>query len=237
MKYSGIGGQAVIEGVMMRNGQDYAVAVRDSEGRIRIEKDQYQSVIRSDFLKKTPFIRGIFTFVDSLVLGMRTLSFAANVYAEEEEGEESEADTKMNKEGSDAIPDVVMGATFVLAFVLAILIFVAVPYLLSLLFRRFIASATLIALIEGVIRILMFVGYVSAISLMKDIRRTYMYHGAEHKCINCIEHGLPLTVENVRKSSKEHRRCGTSFLLFVVLIMPTSSCGLREVPRAVSWRC
>ena len=224
MKTSGIGGQAVIEGVMMRNKDHYAVAVRKESGEIVVKQDEYHSVIKSAFLKNTPFIRGFFAFIDSMVLGMSTLSFAADVYAQEEEAKDGTAQTagegkeEKKEEEKGFFSGIMMGATFVFSLVLALGIFVALPYFLSLLFQKFIASKTVIALIEGVIRIIIFVGYVSAISLMKDIRRVYMYHGTEHKCINCIEHGMPLTVENVRKSSKEHKRCGTSFLLFVVLI-------------------
>ena len=220
MKTSGIGGQAVIEGVMMRNKDNYAVAVRKESGEIVVKTDEYHSVIKSGFLKNTPFIRGFFAFIDSMVLGMSTLSFAADVYAQEEPEEEAGKTSEEGKEKEEKgfFSGIVTAVTFVFSLVLGLGIFVALPYFLSLLFQKFIASKTVIALIEGVIRIFIFVGYVSAISLMKDIRRVYMYHGAEHKCINCIEHGLPLTVENVRISSKEHKRCGTSFLLFVVLI-------------------
>ena len=111
-----------------------------------------------------------------------------------------------------------MGGTVVLSIVLAVAVFMMLPYYLSTLFQKVITSQWLIALTEGVIRLVIFIGYVALISLMKDIRRVYMYHGAEHKCINCIEHGMDLTVENVRKSSRFHKRCGTSFLLIVMLV-------------------
>ncbi len=194
---------------MMRNGQEYAVAVRKPDGEIQVEKDRWESFMDHHKALNIPFVRGIFNFVDSLRLGMKILNFSASFYDEEEQ----EKDEKAQKKES-----VIMGITMCVAVVLAVGIFVMLPMFLSSLFRTFIKSRALMGLIEGVIRLVIFIGYVLLISLMKDIRRVYMYHGAEHKCINCIEHGLPLTVENVRKSSKQHKRCGTSFLLFVVIV-------------------
>ncbi len=194
---------------MMRNGQEYAVAVRKPDGEIQVEKDRWESFMDHHKALNIPFVRGIFNFVDSLRLGMKILNFSASFYDEEEQ----EKDEKAQKKES-----VIMGITMCVAVVLAVGIFVMLPMFLSSLFRTFIESRALMGLIEGVIRLVIFIGYVLLISLMKDIRRVYMYHGAEHKCINCIEHGLPLTVENVRKSSKQHKRCGTSFLLFVVIV-------------------
>ncbi|MBR6321738.1 MAG: DUF1385 domain-containing protein [Lachnospiraceae bacterium] len=210
MKYSGIGGQAVLEGIMMKNGQDYAVAVRKPDGEIEIKKDRHESFSDKHKWAKWPFIRGIFAFVDSLALGMSTLSWSASFAETGEEEKNGKKETGLSKAETTI--------TVIIAVLLAVGVFVVLPTFLSNLLKRWITSMTLIAVLEGVIRLVIFIGYVSAISLMKDIRRVYMYHGSEHKCINCIESGLPLTVENVMKSSKEHRRCGTSFLLIVMLI-------------------
>ena len=209
MKSSGIGGQAVIEGVMMRNQDKYAVAVRKPNGEIQVMKEEWTTFLDKHKKLNVPFVRGIFNFVDSIKLGMKILNYSASFYEEEEE----EKDEKAKKK-----EDVIMGITMVLAVILALAIFVALPMFLSMLFRNYIRSRALMGFIEGVIRLAIFIGYVLLISLMKDIHRVFMYHGAEHKCINCIEHGLDLTVENVRKSSKQHKRCGTSFLLFVILV-------------------
>ena len=213
MRYSGIGGQAVMEGVMMKNGDRYAVAVRKPDQEISVESFDYKGIIKNETLKKAPIIRGVLNFIDSLVLGMRSLMYSASFFEDEEENQkksESEDSGKKENEG--------MGLTVVFSIILAVGIFMVLPYYISLLFQRFIASKTVLAVIEGVIRLAIFVGYVVVISLMEDIKRVFMYHGAEHKCINCIEHGMELTVENVRKSSRQHKRCGTSFLLFVMIV-------------------
>ncbi|MEE1248744.1 MAG: DUF1385 domain-containing protein [Lachnospiraceae bacterium] len=213
MRYSGIGGQAVMEGVMMKNGDRYAVAVRKPNQEISVESFDYKGIIKNETLKKAPLIRGVLNFIDSLVLGMRSLMYSASFFEDEEDSQkksESEDSGKKENEG--------MGFTVALSVILAIGIFMVLPYYISLLFQRFIASKTVLAVVEGVIRLAIFVGYVIVISLMDDIKRVFMYHGAEHKCINCIEHGMELTVENVRKSSRQHKRCGTSFLLFVMIV-------------------
>ena len=215
MKSSNIGGQAVIEGVMMKNKDRYAVAVRKPDGEIEVTTDTYKSVVgKYTALTKLPFVRGIFNFVDSLVLGMKTLTWSASFYEEEEEKEMTEAEEKKQERTEKLL----MTLTMVVSFTLAIGIFMVLPYFLSDLLKKWISSYTVRIIIEGIIRIAIFVAYVGGISVMNDIKRLYRYHGAEHKCINCIEHGLPLTVENVRKSSRQHKRCGTSFLFFVLAI-------------------
>ncbi len=241
MKSSGIGGQAVIEGVMMQNQDVYAVAVRKPDGEIEVAKDTWLTFTKKHKAFNIPFVRGIFNFIDSMRLGMKILTFSAGFYEEEEEagagggsaaeksrktaGVQKEKDGKEERDGQDKKDgngekgeSLLMGLAMALALVLALGIFFVLPMFLSNLFRTFVTSRALMGLIEGVIRLGIFVGYVLLISLMKDIRRVFMYHGAEHKCINCVEHGLDLTVENVRKSSKQHKRCGTSFLLFVVFV-------------------
>ena len=213
MKSSNIGGQAVLEGIMMKHKDDYAVAVRKPNGEIVVEKDTYQSIVKMEALTKTPFIRGVFNFIDSMVLGIKTLTFSASFFEEEEE-----VITKEEAQKRDKQEKLMMGGTVALSVVLAVGIFMVLPYLLSSFLKPVVTSYFLRTVIEGFIRIGIFVAYVVLISKMEDIQRTYMYHGAEHKCINCIEHGLPLTVENVRKSSRLHKRCGTSFLFLVLAI-------------------
>ncbi len=216
--YSGIGGQAVLEGIMMKNNTRYSVAVRKPNGEIDVEIGEYAGILGKSAVTKVPFIRGIFSFVDSLRLGTKCLNHSAAFFAEEETAEESAADKMLNKVFKDKAESILMALTMVVAVVFAVGIFMVLPYILSSYLERFVRNESLLAIIEGLIRILIFVMYVLLISLMKDIRRVYMYHGAEHKCINCIERGRELTVENVMKSSKQHRRCGTSFLLFVMLV-------------------
>ena len=215
MKSSNIGGQAVLEGIMMKNGSKYAVAVRKPDGEIALKIDEYKSFVKWEKLTKIPFVRGTFNFIDSLVLGMSTLTYSASFW--EEEGEavlltEEEAKKRQKKE------DLIMAITMVLSVVLAMGIFMVLPYFISTLFKKIISSRFMLTVIEAIVRISIFIAYILLVSRMKEIQRTFMYHGAEHKCINCIEHGMELTVENVRKSSKQHKRCGTSFLFFVVLV-------------------
>lgn len=216
MKSSNIGGQAVLEGVMMKNKDTYAVAVRKPDGEIEVKKDTYQSITgKWKKLTQIPFIRGVFNFIDSMILGMSTLTWSASFF-EDEEAEEIKTEEEVGKAKKQE--DLMMAGTMVLSFTMAIGIFMILPYFLSGLLKKWVPSYTVRLIFEGIIRIAIFVAYVAAISLMKDIKRLYQYHGAEHKCINCIESGLPLTVENVRKSSKEHKRCGTSFMLFVMIV-------------------
>lgn len=220
MKSSGIGGQAVMEGIMMRNGSEYSVAVRKENGEIEVKKETYKGVGSKCKLFRLPFIRGIFSFVDSLVLGMKSLNYSASLFMEdgEEEEEPGRFEKWLQKKFGDKAEKVIMDLTMVISIILAMGIFMVFPTWLSTLMKPLLGNGIWMALFEGVLRITIFIAYVGLISLMPDIKRTYMYHGAEHKCINCIEHGLPLTVENVMKSSKEHKRCGTSFLLIVMVI-------------------
>lgn len=219
MKSSGIGGQAVMEGIMMRNGSEYSVAVRKENGEIEVKKETYKGVGSKCKLFRLPFIRGIFSFVDSLVLGMKSLNYSASLFMEDGEEEEPGRFEKwLQKKFGDKAEKVIMDLTMVISIILAMGIFMVFPIWVSTLMKPLLGNGIWMALFEGVLRIAIFIAYVGLISLMPDIKRTYMYHGAEHKCINCIEHGLPLTVENVMKSSKEHKRCGTSFLLIVMVI-------------------
>lgn len=214
--YSGIGGQAVLEGVMMKNGDKYAVAVRKPDGSVGVEVDNYAGVLPGSVLKRIPFVRGIFNFIDSLLLGTRCLNYSASFYEEDEE--ETGLDKALNKVSGGNAEKVLTTFVTVLSVILAVGIFIVLPYYLSGLLRGYIRNESLMAIIEGGIRIAIFLLYILAISLMKDIRRLFMYHGAEHKCINCIEHGRPLNVRNVRRSSRQHKRCGTSFIFFVFIV-------------------
>ena len=215
----------------MKNQEKYAVAVRKPDQEIVVETSTYEGLIKNKKIRNMPILRGVFSFIESLVLGMKTLTFSASFFEEEED--EKSGSRKAEKRAGAKKPapteeeqkkkekrqeNALMGGTVAISIVLAVAIFMVLPYYISVFFQRFITSQTLLALLEGVIRLTIFIGYVAAISLMPDIKRVYMYHGAEHKCINCIEQGMDLTVENVRKSSRLHKRCGTSFLLIVMLI-------------------
>ena len=204
--YSGIGGQAVLEGIMMKNKDQYSIAVRKPNGEIEVDVEAYSGAVSHAKITKLPFFRGIFNFVDSLYLGTKCLNYSASFYEEEDE----KTDPKKEK--------FIMAATTAVSIVFAIALFMVLPYYLSTLLSGYVRNESLLAIIEGIIRLILFLSYVAAIALMKDIRRVYMYHGAEHKCINCIEKGRPLTVSDVMKSSRFHKRCGTSFLLIVMLI-------------------
>ena len=215
-KSSGIGGQAVLEGIMMKNQEVYSIGVRKPDGEIEVNLSTHEG-IGNKRLKKVPLIRGVINFVDSLVLGMKCLTFSASFY-DEEEAKPSKADMALQKIFKDKAEKIVMGVTVAFSIVMAVAIFMILPYYLADIFRRYIVSDTVLAVVEGAIRLLLFILYVLLISLMRDIQRVFQYHGAEHKCINCIEHGLELKVENVRRSSKHHKRCGTSFMLIVMVI-------------------
>ena len=211
MRYSGIGGQAVMEGVMMKNGKDYAVAVRLNDGSIHVDKKKMKT--DGSKVNRIPIIRGIYAFGASLVIGLSTLMDSAS-YFEEEDAAAKEMDEKKKKRKEN----VEMAATLAFSVVLAMVLFMILPFYISKLFGLLTTSNIAIAAIEGLVRVVIFLVYILAIGRMEDIKRVYMYHGAEHKCINCIEHGMELTVENVRKSSRFHKRCGTSFV-FVVLVI------------------
>ena len=219
MKYSGIGGQAVLEGIMMKSGDDYATAVRKPDGTIVVEKDTYVSMTEKVKFFSLPFVRGIFSFADSMILGMRTLTWSAG-FIEDDEGDEEPGRIEkwLTDRFGEKLESAVMTGVMIVSVFMAVAIFMVLPLLIANVFRMFITSDTVMAILEGCIRIGIFITYIKIISRMDDIKRTFMYHGSEHKSINCLEHGLELNVENVRRSSKEHKRCGTSFLLIVMVI-------------------
>ena len=224
MRYSGIGGQAVMEGIMMRNQDKYAVAVRKSDKTIDVQVFDYKGLNKN--IKNLPIIRGMISFVDSLYLGMTTLMHSASFFEDEDELKKkkekrkglNEAQIKELDEKEKKTEDAMMVVTVILSILITIGMFFVLPYFISMFFQKFIQSTFLITLLEGVVRLSIFIAYIGLISFMPEIRRTFMYHGAEHKCINCIEQGLELNIENVKKSSKQHKRCGTSFLLIVMII-------------------
>lgn len=214
--YCGVGGQAVLEGVMMKNKEKYAVAVRKPSGEITVEVENYQGILHGSKLSEIPFLRGIFNFADSMILGTKVLDYSASLYEEDEENSalEKALDKVSGGKGEKLLSTVMM----VVAFAIAITLFVVVPYLISAFFEDKLHNHSLIMIMEGVLRILIFLGYAMGIGLMSDVRRLYQYHGAEHKCINCIERGRELTVENVMRSSRFHKRCGTSFIFYVLVV-------------------
>ena len=286
MKRTSIGGQALMEGIMMRNGSQYAMTVRKPDQSIETKVEETKSISEHYPILKAPFIRGVVNFAESLVVGMKSLNYSASFFEEEEEeipkdkidkkekskeksdgqkedknkkleskeskteelknkesnvketqsqeledkeskeskieetkNKESKSDKKVEKiEEDKSNENAFMIATVVISLVISISLFMVVPYLIASLFESAIKSALLMSLMEGVIKILIFLGYIVLISNIKDIKRTYMYHGAEHKTINCLEAGEDLTVENIKKHSRIHKRCGTSFLIFVILI-------------------
>lgn len=222
MKSSNIGGQAVMEGIMMRHKDVYSVAVRKPDKEIEVKVEDYKSIVKCKNIQKIPILRGVFNFIDSLVVGTKCLMYSATFFEDEEElkkreeleGEEKEKELAKKEKADKAL----MTGTVILSVVLSVGLFIVLPYLLASLLRNIGVSETGVTLAEAGVRIVLFLAYMLLISKMQDIQRVFMYHGAEHKCINCVEHGLPLNVENVMKSSRFHKRCGTSFLFFVIII-------------------
>ena len=208
----------------MRNGEDYAVAVRRSDGSITVKKEKYKGFFADSPLKKIPFIRGIFVFIDSMVLGLTCTDYSDSIYAEDDPDEadkdkdKDKARSREKESEESALEKFLMAAVMVFSFALAIGLFMVLPYFIASRLINLIGNANLLSVFEGVIRIAIFVIYILLISMMKDIRRLFQYHGAEHKCINCLENGHELTVENAAKATRLHERCGSSFILFVMMV-------------------
>ena len=226
-----IGGQAVMEGVMMKNNDKYAVAVRKPDKEIEVQVNSCKSSLDRPKICSAPIVRGVVNFVDSLMIGVKTLMYSAEFFEDEEPDTTSKkAEKKNRKENSkksehkksgkekDKSDDAMMAGTVVLSIVIAVGLFMLLPAWIASLLEKVIPNHILLGLIEGVIRLVIFLAYVVIISCMEDIKRTYMYHGAEHKTINCLEHGKDLTVENVMQASRFHKRCGTSFLFIVMIV-------------------
>ena len=210
IKPKAVGGQAVIEGVMMKGAEDIAIAVRKPDGEIVVKKEKLKSNRKK--ISKIPIIRGMFTFVDSMVLGVNALLYSAEFVdvEEEEKKKASKLDEFLEKN--------IIWISVVISIVFSVGLFILLPTVLVGIFKAYIDNTLILNGIEGIVRIAIFLGYILAISGMKDIRRVFEYHGAEHKSIFCYEHGEELTVENVRKYGRLHPRCGTSFLFIVMIV-------------------
>lgn len=218
MKTSGIGGQAVIEGIMMRNKDKYAIAVRKPDNEIELSVRESRLLTEKYKWLNFPVIRGVFNFIDSLVTGVSTITYSASFYDDPAEQKKTKADEIGKAIFKDKLESVLMAVTIIISVALAVGLFMVVPYFVSRLLAGVVTSQFLLNFLEGIVRVVIFLLYLVAISHMNDIKRTFMYHGAEHKCINCIEHGAPLTVDNVMNSSRLHKRCGTSFMFLVMFI-------------------
>ena len=216
--YSGIGGQAVLEGIMMRNGDKSAVAVRKSDGTIAVKTMEYKNVIPKNQFTTLPFIRGVVNFVDSMMLGIKSINFSADITMDELDDEPGRFELWIKKHFGDKANDVLLTVTMIIAIIMSVGLFVVLPYGLSALMGVWIHDKLVLSIAEAVMRFAIFIGYVVLIGQMSDIKRLYMYHGAEHKCIDCIEKGRLLTVSDVRRSNRLHPRCGTSFMLYVMAI-------------------
>lgn len=222
---SNIGGQAVMEGIMMRHKDKYSIAVRRPDGGIELKVEDYRCTFGSAAFLRKPLIRGVVSFVDGLVIGTKCLMYSAEIAGDEEDEKETaknasltEEERQAKKEKEDKQFKWLLYGTVAVSIVVSVLAFMMLPYVIASLLRKVGASEVIVTIAEAFVKLALFLGYMLLISRMKDIQRTFMYHGAEHKCINCIEHGLPLTVENVMKSSRQHKRCGTSFLFLVMLV-------------------
>ena len=240
MARTDIGGQAVIEGVMMKGRKLYAVAVRKPDGEIEVDVQDTKSILDRYKVLRLPILRGIAVFIESLTLGVKTLSYSAEVFGDEEEVEESKFEKWLMEKLGDKAEKFLIGATMCVSFILAIGIFMVLPMLISTLFKKFIDSSFVLNLVEGALRIFIFLGYMKLVTCMKDIQRTFQYHGAEHKTINCLEQEKELTVENVRSCTRLHKSCGTSFLFVVMIVsilvfslFTTQNVWLRMVTRIV----
>lgn len=217
MKSSNIGGQAVMEGIMMRSGDQYSIGVRKPDGEIEVKVEPYRSWAKDSSILKLPVFRGVASFFESLVVGIRCLMYSAS-FIEDEEEDAKKPGKEKTEEQKEKEEKWLMYGTMTFSVIFSIALFIMLPYFLAGFLRNVTTSEGVIAVAEACVRMILFLGYLVLISRMKDIQRVFMYHGAEHKCINCVEHGLELNVENVMKSSREHKRCGTSFLLFVMIV-------------------
>lgn len=213
-----IGGQAVIEGVMMKNMDRYAVSVRKPNGKIETKVEECVSFAEKHPLFQLPVFRGMVNFLESMVIGMKTLNYSASFYEDEEEQTESRTEQLLEKILGEKAEKIIMGIVLVFSLAISIGLFMILPYIASEALGKLIRNEYVILFMEGIIRIAIFLGYIVLISRMEDIKRVFMYHGAEHKTINCLEAGVPLTPENVDNFSRLHKRCGTSFIFIVMII-------------------
>ena len=213
-----IGGQAVIEGVMMKNMDRYAVSVRKPNGKIETKVEECVSFAEKHPLFQLPVFRGMVNFLESMVIGMKTLNYSASFYEDEEEQTESRTEQLLEKILGEKAEKIIMGIVLVFSLAISIGLFMILPYIACEALGKLIRNEYMILFMEGIIRIAIFLGYIVLISRMEDIKRVFMYHGAEHKTINCLEAGVPLTPENVDNFSRLHKRCGTSFIFIVMII-------------------
>ena len=213
-----IGGQAVIEGVMMKNMDRYAVSVRKPNGKIETKVEECVSFAEKHPLFQLPIFRGMVNFLESMVIGMKTLNYSASFYEDEEEQTESRTEQFLEKFLGEKAEKIIMGIVLVFSLAISIGLFMILPYIASEALGKLIQNEYAVLLMEGIIRIAIFLGYIVLISQMEDIKRVFMYHGAEHKTINCLEAGVELTPENVDNYSRLHKRCGTSFIFIVMII-------------------
>jgi uncharacterized protein YqhQ len=215
IKKTSIGGQALIEGIMMKGPSKTATAVRKPNGEIEIKENEINPIFKHKFFK-LPIIRGSFVLIDAMINGVKELMYSAEFYGEDYE--EDAVDRFLKKVFKDKADTAIIYTSAAIALVFSIVIFILGPTFLTNLLKNLIQNSLLLNLVEGIVRVLLFVGYVYLVSKLEDIKRVFMYHGAEHKTIYCYEHGEGLTVENVRKYSTLHPRCGTSFMINVMLI-------------------
>lgn len=223
-----IGGQAVIEGVMMKNMDRYAVSVRKPNGKIETKVEECVSFAEKHPLFQLPVFRGMVNFLESMVIGMKTLNYSASFYEDEEEQTESRTEQLLEKILGEKAEKIIMGIVLVFSLAISIGLFMILPYIASEALGKLIRNEYMILFMEGIIRIAIFLGYIVLISRMEDIKRVFMYHGAEHKTINCLEAGVPLTPENVDNFSRLHKRCGTSFIFIVMIISMVFFFFIRE---------
>lgn len=231
-----IGGQAVMEGVMMRGPKEIAIAVRKPDKEIIIEKRPISSVLQKSKILKLPIIRGCISFFESMITGVKALMFSAEFYdIDGEEYTESKFDKWLEEKLGDKIKDVVIYFSVILSLILSILLFFMLPNFIAELIAKMTSiqvDGTARTLIEGAVRMIIFLTYILLVSRMKDIQRVFMYHGAEHKTIHTYERGAELTIENARESSRLHPRCGTSFLIFVMIV---SIIVFLVIPKGLAW--
>jgi len=228
-----IGGQALIEGILMRGPQKQSIVVRNQEGELVVKTEDLKLIKDRYPILGVPFIRGVVNFVDSLVKGVKALMYSAEFYPDEEPEEPSRFEQWIEKKfGGDAAMKWIIGVSVVLGIAFAVLLFIVIPTLaVSALLHFFPGSPMWVRnLLEGVVKLVIFFFYLYFCSKLKDIRRTFRYHGAEHKTIFCYEQGLDLTVENARAMPMHHPRCGTSFLFVVIVIAVLASCVVFALP-------
>lgn len=218
-KKTTVGGQAVIEGVMMRGTKGLATAVRLPNGSIEVKKESSESLTKKNRFLGLPIIRGFISLIESLIIGIKSLEYSASFFEDDEEGSESKFDKWFEKVFKEKGNSVLMGISLVLSIVFSILLFFILPTALTSLVKKTISSNVLVLnIIEGIIRVIIFIGYIFIVGKLEDIKRVYQYHGAEHKTIFCYESGIDLTPENAKKFGRLHPRCGTNFLFLVMVI-------------------